>query len=190
MSTTANTITTDMDSKFQHEETSSELIKSWYAVYTVVRHEKKVNAALIDKNIETYLPIRDFVNQWKDRKKRVQLPIFPGYVFINISPNDGRGLLHIYNTQSVIRILGNNGQYTPIPVEQINSIKKLLECGLNYDLYPYLTEGKEVVVTRGPMEGVTGKVIQRKGKDRLIVSVDLIKRSVGIELEAGLVELV
>ena len=190
MSTTANTFATDINSQAQNKEIPSEFIKYWYAVYTVVRHEKKVNTALINKNIETYLPIKDFLSQWKDRKKRVQVPLFPGYVFVNISPNDSRGLMHIYNTYGVIRILGNNGQYTPIPVEQVNSIKSLLECGLDYDLYPYLEEGKEVIVTSGPMEGVTGKVVKRKGKDRLIVSVDLIKRSVGIELDALLVDLV
>jgi len=201
MSTSTNTITTD-NYPIQQEEIShaksnavqglqaSELNKFWYAVYTIVRHEKKVNTALLNKNIETLLPLREFINQWKDRKKRVQLPLFPGYVFINISPENTKGLLHIYNTQGVIRILSSNGIYAPIPAEQIDSIKKLTECGLNFDLYPYLSEGKKVVVTSGPMEGVTGKVIKRKGQDRLIVSVDLIKRSVGVELEAGLVELV
>ncbi|MGI9534546.1 MAG: transcription termination/antitermination protein NusG [Thermodesulfobacteriota bacterium] len=172
------------------KEHSSEHLKSWYAVYTIVRHEKKVQTVLNSRDIESFLPLRDFVSQWKDRKKRVQIPIFPGYLFVNISMDNSRGLLHIYNTRGVIRILGNNGQHMPIPIEQINSIKKLQDCGLNYDLYPYLSEGKKVVVTRGPMEGVMGKVVKRKGKDRLIVSVDLIKRSVGIEVEAGLVELV
>ena len=179
---------TQIDAKRDRE--SLEAAKFWYAIYTVVRHEKKVNKALLNKNIDTFLPLKESINQWKDRKKRVQLPLFPGYVFVNIPKHDTHGLLHIYNTHGVIRILGNNGEHTPIPDEQINSIKKIIECTNDYDLYPYLTEGKKVVVTRGPMEGVTGKVIKRKGKDRLIVSVELINRSVGMELEAGLVELI
>ena len=190
MNKSFNTFQEDNIDHFNMEKSSSEDLKCWYAVYTIVRHEKKVQASLCRRDIENFLPLRDFVSQWKDRKKRVQIPIFPGYLFVNISMDNSRDLLHIYNTNGVIRILGNNGQHTPIPVEQINSVKKLLDCGLNYDLYPYLSEGKKVVVTRGPMEGVTGKVVKRKGKDRLIVSVDLIKRSVGIEVEAGLVELV
>ncbi|MGI9535101.1 MAG: UpxY family transcription antiterminator [Thermodesulfobacteriota bacterium] len=190
MNYSVNTLKDENTSHINNDENSSELIKFWYAIYTIVRHEKKVCSALVNKNVETFLPVRDIVNQWKDRKKRVQLPLFPGYVFINIPQNCSRELLHVYNTPGVIRILGNNGQHTPIPSEQINSIRKFLECDLDYDLYSYLSEGKKVVVTKGPMEGVTGKIITRKGRDRLVVSVDLIKRSVGIELEADLVELI
>ena len=189
MNTSVNTIVVEEKCLVRNEENFIEPVNSWYAVYTIVRHEKKVNTALINKNISTFLPIRDQLSQWKDRKKRVQLPLFPGYVFVNIHPENTKNLLDIYNTRGVVRILGNNSQHTPIPVEQINSIKTLLESGLDYDLYPYLTEGKEVVVISGPMEGVKGKILKRKGKDRLILTVDLIKRSVGIELEAGLVEL-
>src|SRR5919108_6069750 len=125
--------------------------KEWYAVYTVVRHEKSVNSALCEKNIETFLPLREVVSQWKDRRKRVQLPIFPGYLFVNISLQYRWDVL---NTRGVVRILGVNGAPIPVPVEQIDAIRKLLGNKLKYDTYPYFIQGREVEVVNGPLQGI------------------------------------
>jgi len=134
--------------------------RSWYAVYTIVRHEKSVNTALIEKNIDTFLPIKKVVNRWKDRNKEVHLPLFPGYLFINSSLENR---LKILNTRGVIRILGVNGFPTPISNEQIEAIKSILDTNLNYDPFPYLSQGTEVVVARGPLEGASGKIVERRG---------------------------
>ena len=85
MNKSFNTFQEDNIDHFNMEKSSSEDLKCWYAVYTIVRHEKKVQASLCRRDIENFLPLRDFVSQWKDRKKRVQIPIFPGYLFVNIS---------------------------------------------------------------------------------------------------------
>jgi transcription antitermination factor NusG len=76
----------------------------------------------------------------------------------------------------------------PVPVEQIDGIRRLLQSGLEYDPYPYLFEGREVVVVRGPLEGVRGKIVGRRGDFRLVLSVDLIRRSVSLEVDACDVE--
>ena len=103
---------------------------NWYAVYTIVRHEKAVYSSLLDKSINTYLPIREVVNRWKDRNKKVLLPLFPGYIFVNFDLKDK---LNVLTTKGVVRILGVNGNPTAIPDQQINSIKGLLESNLNYE---------------------------------------------------------
>jgi len=158
----------------------------WYAVYTIVRHEKSVNAALTKKAIKTFLPIKKVVSRWKDRKKEVSIPLFPGYIFAN-SPEEAR--LNILNTQGVIRILGTYGELTPVPEEQIEFIKALLKTNLNYDPWPYFAEGKEVIVVKGPLEGMCGKIVERRGEFRLILSIDLIQRSISVEVDIDDVEL-
>lgn len=160
---------------------------NWYAVYTIVRHEKAVYSSLLDKSINTYLPIREVVNRWKDRNKKVLLPLFPGYIFVNFDLKDK---LNVLTTKGVVRILGVNGNPIPIPDQQINSIKGLLESNLNYDPYQYLVEGKEVEVVNGPLTGSRGKVIERRGQYRLILSVDLIQRAVSVEVDIDDVDLI
>lgn len=160
--------------------------KSWYAVYTIVRHEKSVNSALLEKDIDTFLPIKKVINRWKDRQKEVAVPLFPGYIFVSTSLENR---LKILNTKGVIRILGVNGFPTPISNEQIENIKSILNANLSYDPCPYLKEGQQVVVVRGPLEGASGKIVQRRGEYRLILSIDLIKRSVSVEVDIDDVEL-
>ena len=161
--------------------------REWYAVYTVVRHEKAVNSALAGKSIETFLPVREVLSQWKNGvKKRVQLPLFPGYLFTNIDLQDSWGVL---NTRGVVRILGVNGTPAPVPVEQIEAIRKLLQCDLKYDPYPYFCQGREVTVVNGPLQGVRGKIVRRRGNYRLVLSVDNIKRSIAVEVDIKDVEL-
>ncbi len=160
--------------------------KDWYAVYTVVRHEKRVNNALAQKDIETFLPLREEVSQWKDRRKRIQFPLFPGYLFVNSLLLDRWKIL---NTRGVVRILGINGAPIPVPVEQIEAIKRLLESKLKFDPYTYFTQEREVVVVHGPLQGIKGRILERRGDYRLILSVDMIKRSVSVQVDIKDVEL-
>ena len=164
--------------------------KLWYALYTIVRHEKTVNSLLSNKNIETFLPLREVFTQWKDRRKKVQLPLFPGYIFVRIFEKDTRSILNILNTKGVVRILSSNGSYETIPAHQIDSIRRLVDTSVEYDPYKYLVKGKEVVVVNGPLQGVHGKILERKGQNRLIVSIDIIKRSVSVKVDPADIELV
>jgi len=93
------------------------------------------------------------------------------------------------NTRSVVRILGVNGTPTPIPVEQIVAIRRLLEKNLKYDPYPYLAKGIQVEVVKGPLSGVRGIILDKRGKYKLALSVDMLKRAVSVEIDIGDVEL-
>jgi transcriptional antiterminator NusG len=159
--------------------------RCWYAVYTVVRHEKAADSALKQKQIETFLPLREITSQWKDRKKRVLLPLFPGYLFVNTTLDYK---LNILNTPGIVRILGISGTPAPIPEDQIDSIRKLLESKVPFDPHPYLKEGEMVIVTHGPLQGIVGRILERRGLNKLILSVDLIKRAISVEVDIGMVE--
>jgi len=161
--------------------------EGWFAVHTKARHEKKANRALTEKNIETFLPIREIVSHWKDREKKVLMPLFPGYLFVNIDPSDRYTVL---NTNGVVRILGNNGVPVPVSTEEIEATKRLIETGLKYDPFPYSIVGREVEVIRGPLEGTMGKILRTKGAYSLILSVHLIMRSVSVEVDLSDVDFI
>ena len=155
--------------------------ENWYAVHTKSRHEKVAEATLKSRGVKTFLPLREVLSQWKDRKKLINIPLFPSYLFVRI------GLSDIYNviyTKGVLRIVGCNGTPVSIPTEQIEAIMKVLQNKLKYDPYPYLDEGRDVIIKRGPLKGIVGKIVDKKSsKHRLIVSIELIKRSVSIEVD-------
>ncbi len=161
--------------------------RNWYAVYTTVRHEKKVNEALVEKGIETFLPLREVLSQWKDRRKRIKIPLFPGYLFINICLEDRWRVL---STRGTLRIVGSGGVPIPVSLDQIGAIKRVLESRVECDCYPYLTQGREVVVVNGPLEGIKGRILERRGNYRIIISVDTIRRSVSVEVDPRDIELV
>lgn len=161
--------------------------KSWFAIYTRGNHEKKTNEYLLKKNVKTYLPLREVISQWKDRKKKLFLPLFPGYLFVNIYPGER---FEILNTKGAVRILGDNGIPTPVPDEEIESTRKLLDTDLKYNHFPYDITGREVEVVRGPLQGISGKVIRMKGLCNLILSVHLIRRSLSVEIDFADVEVI
>jgi len=153
---------------------------SWYAVYTRSRHEKKVASALQDKQVEVFLPLRNVINRWKDRHKEVQLPLFQGYAFVHIPFQQRR--LEILKTPGVVRFVSNGIDPTPVPEDQIEAIRLMIQSGIRYDPYPYLKEGMSVRIRRGPLKGVEGILIAKKKKHLLVLSVDLIQQSTALEI--------
>ncbi|HSP05734.1 MAG TPA: UpxY family transcription antiterminator [Acidobacteriota bacterium] len=151
----------------------------WYAVYTRSRHEKKVAAALHDRGVEVFLPLRTVINRWKDRRKELQLPLFGGYLFVRIMPEQR---LPVLKVGGVVRFVGNAARPVPVPEEQIEAIRLLVESGLQYDPYPYLKEGMTITIRRGPLKGVEGILLAKKKKHLLVLSVDLIQQSAALEI--------
>lgn len=160
--------------------------QKWFAVYTKVRHEKAVYNKLQENNVECFLPLREKLSNWKDRKKKVLFPLFPGYLFVRISPEQRIDILKV---PGVIRILGVNGNLTPVPEYQIEGIKELLKSGLDYEILNLYTKGKKVEVINGPLIGAVGKIIHTSGHYKLILSVDIINSSVMVEVDFDHVEL-
>ena len=155
----------------------------WYAVYTQPRHENKVYDRLLKKKIETFLPLIERWSRRKDRRKRIHLPLFPGYLFVRTSM-DPYVHLEILKTDSVVRILGNDGKPIPIPNEQIFTIHALIKNGVAVTPCPYLKEGMRVRVVNGPFIGIEGFLVKAQPqKHRLVLSVDLIKESVSVEID-------
>lgn len=163
--------------------------REWYAVYNIVRHEKTACMRVADKRIETFLPLRKVLSRWKDRNKIVHIPLFPGYFFIYICPSS-QDQLAVLTTPGVVKILGNGGNLFPIPSNQITAIQTLLTTNLEFQPDEYDLTGREAIVIRGPLNGILGKVIERRGKHRLIISIDLIQRSVAAEVDIRDIELI
>lgn len=165
---------------------STESQSSWYAVTTRSRHEKVVAEQLWQKEIECFLPLRAVLSKWKDRRKKVQFPLFPGYLFVNVSMTERR--LDILRIPSVASIVGLNGHPLLIPTEQIDSVKRLVFSTLPYDPYPYILEGTRVEIIRGALKGLQGILLEKKSNCRFILSVNLIQQAVSCEVNCHDVE--
>lgn len=154
----------------------------WYAVATRSRHEKAVAEQLWQKDVECFLPLQEVLSKWKDRYKKVQFPLFPGYLFVHVPIQERR--LDILEVPSVVRIIGFEGQPTSIPEDQLESLKRLVFSTLPYDPYPYLEAGDSVEIIRGPLTGLRGTLLEKKGIYRFILSIDLIQQAVSCEVDA------
>jgi len=151
----------------------------WYAIYTKPRHEKTVFERLEEKNIETYLPLVMRVSQWKDRKKKVEEPLFRSYLFAEF---EYKNRFDILETNGVVKIVNFNGKPAVVPDWQIESLRTMLEAPETIQLESYMKPGMLVEVVVGPMRGMRGTVIRRKGKNRLVLSIDGIMQSVSVEI--------
>jgi transcription termination/antitermination protein NusG len=153
----------------------------WYALYTRPRHEKAVADHLARRQIEAFLPLREVLSRWKDRRKLVQLPLFPGYVFVRTALTHKRDVV---GADGVVSMVSFRGTPAAVPDEQIEAVREICLTKLPCDPYPYLTEGRWVRIIRGPLTGLTGILVRKKGKHRLVVSVDILQQSVAVEIDA------
>lgn len=154
---------------------------NWYAVHTRSRHEKQVERQLIEKRMEAYLPLRQEVHRWKDRYKKVDVPLFNGYVFVQF-PALPNMRLQVLKTPGVVRIVGFAQKDTPVPDEQIETLRRLTESKALLLKHRYLRVGQRVKVLSGMLAGVEGIVARVKKADRLVINVEPIRQAVAIEL--------
>lgn len=159
----------------------------WYAVYTRSRQERMVKTQLEGRGVENFLPSYEKVSQWKDRRKLVQWPLFPGYLFVKI-PLVRR--LEVLTAYGAVQLVGNSTGPLPIPEEQVARVKRFVGVGLKCDPHPYLRIGKKVRITDGPLEGLEGMLVRTKSRSLFVVSVEMIQRSVSVELEGWKIECV
>ena len=154
----------------------------WFAIQTLSRHEKVVRSQLERRAVETFLPTMRRLSQWTDRKKEIEVPLFAGYCFARFSIANR---LPVLQSQGVVCVIGPGGQPEPIPDEEIESLRKLINSPSDYVCYPYLTEGTLVEVIRGPLQGVKGRLVREARACRLVLSISLIQRAVSIEIDAA-----
>jgi len=157
----------------------------WYAAYTLPRHEKAVAEQLGIRQVETYLPLYLSARRWAGRRASVLLPLFPGYVFVRISLSERTRVL---DYPSVLRLVTFNGKPAPLPDGEIERLRATLKLG-KAEPFPYLVPGKRIRIKSGPLAGLEGIIVRRKGKMRLAVSIDAIQRSVIFDLDASDLEL-
>jgi transcription antitermination factor NusG len=155
---------------------------NWYAAYTCANHEKGVMRQLERRSVESFLPLYETVRRWKDRRMRLQLPLFPGYIFVRLALRDRLKVLEI---PSVVRLVGFDGRPTPLPVEEIETIRACL--ARRQPLVPngYVRRGQRVRLLSGPLEGLTGIVVRQKNRTRFVISLELLMRSVAVEIDSA-----
>lgn len=160
----------------------------WYAIYVRSRHEFKVFDRLTRAGIEAFLPSVERLRKWKDRKKIINFPLFPGYLFVRIR-RSALDIMKVLKTDGVVRFVGFEPRKPEaIPEEQIESLQRLIESKEDINPYPYLKEGQRVRVKRGPLQGAEGILVKRKDRHLLIVSIDILMRSVSVQIDASDVE--
>lgn len=157
----------------------------WYALYTRHQHEKTVYELLSGKGIESFLPLYTAAHRWKDRVKRVSLPLIPCYVFVREPVVEW---LPVLSTPGVHSVVGFGGQPATIPSSEVEAIQKVVNSPVKVEAHPYLREGDRVRVTSGVLQGLEGILLRKKNWCKLLLSIELLQRSVAVEIEAAMVE--
>jgi transcription antitermination factor NusG len=160
--------------------TPEPLMEGWYAAYTHARHEKKVAQQLQQRGIEHFLPLYRSVRRWKDRRKELDLVLFPGYVFVRVSVSER---LRVLQLPGVARFVTFNGQPATLIGNDLTALKNGLAQGVHVEHHPYLTVGRRVEVVNGPLSGAQGILVRHKTNSRIVISIDAIMRSVSVEID-------
>jgi transcriptional antiterminator NusG len=153
----------------------------WYVAQTRSRHEKSVSTQLTERGIEHFLPLYEAVSRWKDRRVRLQLPLFASYIFVHIPLRERLRALEI---PGIVRLVGFGGLPIQIPVDEMEAMRDGLSYKLRVEPHPFLNFGKRVRIRKGPLEGLEGILLHTKGRYRVVLSVDAIQRSIVVDIDA------
>jgi transcription termination/antitermination protein NusG len=161
---------------------ASRLDQHWYAAYTCANHEKRVASEIQARDVEHFLPVYSSVRRWKDRRVNLELPLFPGYVFVRLALRDRLRVLQIH---SVVRLVGFNGQPVALPDEEMEILRSGISQRLHAAPHPFLTVGRRVQITNGPFAGLEGVMKRRKSNLRVVLSLNLIQRSIAVDVDSA-----
>jgi len=157
-------------------------LHDWYAVYVRSRHEFVTADELTRKGIETYLPVVKKVSQWKDRKKQIEYPLFPGYVFVRVPVYPG-AFLDVLKTRGAVAFVSlEPGTPTPVAAAEIDSLRILIGSGREIDVHPWLKEGMRVRIKNGPLANVEGVLNRKENECIFSVNVELLGRCVAVKV--------
>src|SRR5579864_2811254 len=157
-------------------------VPQWYVAYTCANHEKRVSEQLGVRRVEHFLPLYSSVRRWKDRRVTLDLPLFPGYVFVRMAL---RERLQVQTVPGVARLVGFDGTPAVLPDQEIDGLRASLANGVRAQPHPFLRVGQRVRVKNGPLAGMEGVLLRRKGGVRLVISIELIQRSVAVDADAA-----
>jgi len=149
----------------------------WYALYVTPRLEKNVALLLEGKGYDAFLPTYSHRVRYN---KQFELPLFPSYVFCRI---DVLNRLPIMMTPGVFSIVGNGSEPEPVPEPEVEAVRRMLEAGSMLTPWPYVVPGQEVCLESGPLQGVQGVVVDASNGKWLVVSVNLLRRSVAVRVD-------
>ena len=161
----------------EHESANDEVY--WYAVFSRSRHEKIVATALTNTGVTTFLPLVSEMHSWSDRRKLVDVPLFPGYVFVQI-PNTAEAKLHVLKTSGVAQFVGNRKGAVSIPDKEISDVRAVLEKKVSCSSHPFLEVGQRVRIRGGSLDGVEGILVGCDSASKLVISIELIQRSLAV----------
>jgi transcription antitermination factor NusG len=162
---------------------------NWYAVHIMARHEKRVAAQFEEMRVCTFLPLLHQVHRWSDRRTVVEIPMFSCYAFVHMVQTVEERL-KVLRTPGVLGFVGSERQGTSIPDEQIESLRKAVSEKVPCLPHPFISAGKRVRIRGGSLDGVEGILMRQGGDHSLVISVELLQRSVSIRVEGYDIELV
>ncbi|MDR1006031.1 MAG: UpxY family transcription antiterminator [Bacteroidales bacterium] len=163
-------------------------MKQWFALYTQPRREKALDKELAKRGIEAYLPLKSTLRQWKDRKKRVDMPLIPSYLFVKTEIQDFYNVLQL---SGAVKFVYFEGKPVPVPQHQIDSMRLLLDKEIEFEMrLADVHVGDRVRIREGRFAGLTGIVKNEKGKTRFCVVVDVLRLDLTIEIDKEEVQLV
>jgi transcription antitermination factor NusG len=168
-----------------NEDKDQTIAPPWYALYTRHQHEKVIAHSLSTKGFEVFLPLYSAARQWKDRTKQLRLPLFPCYVFLRGELNRW---LDVVSTPGIHSLVGSSGRPAIIPEAEIDAVRHVVEGGITMEPHPFLKCGDQVRVRSGVLEGIEGILVRKKNLFRLVLSVQLLEKSVALEVDASTVE--
>jgi transcription antitermination factor NusG len=152
----------------------------WWAVYTHSRHEKLANRYLHNTGTEVFLPLYKASRRWNQRSARVELPLFPCYLFVRIPLSER---MRVLKAPGVIRIVGTGEQLTPLDDHEVSGIRSYLESDLPAEPFEAPAVGERVRILSGPLSGFTGTLLRQKGRARAVIEIELLMRSIIVDVD-------
>lgn len=156
----------------------------WHALTVKHQHERTIEIALTWKGFEAFSPMYRARRRWSDRTKEIELPLFAGYVFCRF-PVEAKG--RVLDTPAVSRVVQFGGTFAAVPDRDIEAIRAVVASKLPVRPWPHLKPGDRVRIERGPLRGIAGVLLKEKDELQLIVSVELLQRSVAVQIDAAAV---
>lgn len=166
--------------------TASKAHTQWYALYTSSRREKQTHEFLLKQGVHSYLPLVKTLKQWSDRKKWVEEPLFRSYLFVHISEAE---YFDVLNAPGAVRFIIFEGKTVPIPPQQIEAIRQFVETGQELpEVELEMEPGAEVDIVAGPMKGISGVLMEIRGKKKVKIEINGLGKAVYLELPASQIQ--
>jgi len=156
-------------------------LKKWYIAYTFPKAERKIHSKLASMGYSSFLPLHMVIRNWSDRKKKLEVPLFPNYIFIQISPPDRFSVLQI---KEIVRYVSFDGKPATVPDTLIDSLKKMLSGVVEVTNERY-NEGMQIKIIAGPFTGAEGILLRKNGSKRLVVQIDALHSAVSVDISAS-----